>query len=174
MRRLADAGRIRSLLRRLGEAARRESRIYLTGGATAVLVGWRDSTIDADLKVEGDEDAILRAIPAIKEALEINVELACPADFIPELPGWRDRSPFVAREGKADVFHYDPCAQALAKIERGHDRDLADVREMLARSLVNRAGLRDLFARIEPDLYRYPAIAPARFRRAVDETLGAG
>ena len=75
----------------------------------------------------------LREIPAIKDDLQVNVELASPAHFIPELPGWRDRSPFIVREGSIDFHHYDFYAQALAKIERAHARDLEDVREMSAR-----------------------------------------
>jgi hypothetical protein len=33
--------------------------------------------------------------------------------------------------------HYDFHAQALAKVERGHSQDVADVREMLVRGLVS-------------------------------------
>ena len=81
-------------------------------------------------------DAILREIPAIKDDLQVNVELASPAHFIPELPGWRDRRPFIVREGWIDFHHYDFYAQALAKIERAHARDLEDVREMAADGLI--------------------------------------
>ena len=110
---------------------------------------------------------MLREIPAIKEELQVNVELASPAHFIPELPGWRDRSPFVIREGTIDFHHYDFYAQALAKIERAHDRDVDDVREMAARGLIEPARLTGFFDLIAPQLYRYPAIAAASFRRAV-------
>jgi hypothetical protein len=61
MRTLVDAGRIRELMRAMGRAARRPARVYLTGGATAVLHGWRPSTIDVDLKLVPDDDALLRA-----------------------------------------------------------------------------------------------------------------
>jgi hypothetical protein len=172
MRRPVDASRIRELLRRLGAAAREETRLYLTGGATAVLVGWRPSTIDVDLKLEPDSDALLRAVPALKEELEMNIELAAPDQFIPELPGWRERSPFVVREGRLSCHHYDLCAQALAKIERGHAQDRRDVREMLVRGLVTREELARRFAEIEPLLYRFPAIDPRAFRRAVEEFTG--
>ena len=97
----------------------------------------------------------------------MNVDLASPGDFIPELPGWRERSPFAGREGKLSFHHYELAAQALAKIERGHAQDLLDVREMLARGLVGRDELLARFAQIEPLLYRYPAIDPAAFRSAV-------
>jgi hypothetical protein len=68
--------------------------------------------------------------------------------------------------------HYDFYAQALAKIERGEQKDLGDVREMLARRLIEPARAWDLFRAIEPKLYRFPAIDPARFRRAVGAALG--
>jgi hypothetical protein len=145
----------------------------LTGGATAVLLGWRPTTIDVDVKLEPETDALLRAIAGLKERLHINVELASPADFIPELPGWEDRSVFVAQHGKLAVFHYDLYAQALAKIERSHAQDVGDVREMVGRGLVEPARLLELFGRIEPELYRYPALDPRSFRRAV-EAVAAG
>jgi hypothetical protein len=99
------------------------------------------------------------------------VELASPAHFIPELPGWDERSPFITREGMVSFHHYDLYAQALSKIERGHAQDRQDVTEMLRRGLVDPARLRELFAQIEPKLYRYPAIDPASFRRAVEDAL---
>jgi len=42
----STAPRIRGLMAALGRAARGPGAIYLTGGATAVLLGWRESTID--------------------------------------------------------------------------------------------------------------------------------
>lgn len=172
MRRAADADRIHRLLAELGAAAINESALYLVGGATAVLHGWRSTTIDVDIHLEPETDDILRAIPLLKDSLEINVELASPADFIPELPGWRDRSPFVDRIGRLTVRHYDPYAQLLAKIERDHALDRTDVHELLERGLVDRRRATELFAAIEPHLFRYPAIDPNAFRRRVDATLG--
>jgi hypothetical protein len=158
-------------MRRCGEQRGVPGRVYLTGGATAVLLGWRQSTIDVDLKLEAGAEALLRAIAALKEELEINVELASPADFIPELPGWRERSLFIAREGTLDFYHYDLYAQALAKIERAHAIDLIDVREMIARGYVDPAAALRLLTEIEPELYRYPAIDPPSFRRRAEELL---
>jgi hypothetical protein len=168
MRQPLDRERVLRFMRALGAEAESETRLFFTGGATAVLFGWRPSTIDLDIKLEPETDRLLRAIPALKESLEMNVELASPGDFIPELPGWRDRSVFIAREGKLSCYHYDLAAQALAKIERGHAQDLDDVAQMLARGLVGRQELLARFADIEPQLHRYPAIDPAAFRRAVE------
>ncbi len=171
MRRVADAERVRTFLTELARAADAPGRVYLTGGATAVLLGWRPTTIDVDLKLVPEADALLRAIADLKDRLSINVELAAPSDFIPELPGWEDRSPFVLQAGSLAVFHYDLYAQALAKIERGHAQDVGDVKHLLRSGLVEPARLRALFEQIEPRLYRYPALDPTSFRRAVEAAL---
>lgn len=160
-------------MRALGRNAEREVRIYFTGGATAVLYGWRSATVDVDLKVVPETDALFRALPTLKEELSINLELASPADFVPELPAWESRSPFIQKEGNASFHHYDLYSQALAKIERGHRQDLEDAREMLRRGLIEPARLLRYFEEMEPRLYRYPAIDPATFRRAVEEFLEA-
>jgi len=68
-------------------------------------------------------------------------------------------------------YHYDFYAQALAKIERGHSQDLQDVQAMLDRGLITPQAVRRHFDEIEPLLYRYPAISPAAFRRAVEAML---
>jgi hypothetical protein len=158
-------------MRALGRAARDEGRVYLTGGASAVLLGWRTSTLDVDLKLIPDSGDLLRAIAELKETLRINIELAAPDDFIPALPGWQERSRFIAREGKLAFHHYDFYAQALAKIERGHHVDRDDVRQLLDTGLVERERLVALFEAIEPQLHRYPAIDPPSFRRAVSAAL---
>jgi hypothetical protein len=69
------------------------------------------------MRLEPDLDALLRALPALKNDLGVNIGLASPPDFIPELPGGRERSPFVFREGDVDVHHFDFYSQALSKIE---------------------------------------------------------
>jgi hypothetical protein len=169
MRRPVDSDRIRAFAREVGRHARRETKLYLTGGATAVLHGWRDMTVDIDVRFEPDDDEIFRAIAGLKDRLDLNVEFASPPDFIPELPGWRDRSPFLFREGKVDVHEFDFYSQALSKIERGFDHDLADVAAMFRDGLVERPRLRDLFSEIEADLFRYLAIDAEAFRRKVEQ-----
>jgi len=158
-------------MRALGAVAKDETCVYFTGGASAVLLGWRPSTIDVDLAFVPERDELFRALPALKNDLELNVELASPADFLPEIPGWEGRSVFIAREGKVSFHHYDFYAQALAKIERGHAQDRADVEAMLKNGLVEPGRLRDLFEAIAPKLYRFPAIDPDSLRRALEEAL---
>jgi uncharacterized nucleotidyltransferase DUF6036 len=171
MREVAEQGRIRRFMAALGDAAHDEARVYFTGGASAVLQGWRATTVDVDIEIVPDRDELLRALPALKERLAINVELAAPSHFIPELPGWEDRSVFIAREGRVQFFHYDFYSQALAKIERGHSQDRADVASMIDTGLVVPSVLRELFEKIVPALFRYPALDPAAFRRALESTF---
>jgi len=172
MRQLADSPRIREFLRALGAEAEEAARLYLTGGATAVLYGWRPQAIDLDLKLVPEDPRLLAALPRVAERLGLNVERACPGDYLPELEGWEDRSPFVAREGPLAFYHYDLSAQALAKIARGHALDLEDLNAMLSRGLVARGDLLEHFSRIEPRLHLFPALDASRLRLFVEETLG--
>jgi hypothetical protein len=171
MRDPADLTRIESFMRALGDRARESSRVYLTGGATAVLYGWRPSTIDVDVKFAPERDELFRAVADLKDRLHLNVELASPADFIPVRPDWEERSPFITREGRLSFHHFDLCAQALAKIERNHEQDRKDVAEFLDRGLVTREALAAYFDAIAPEIYRYPALDETSFRRRVAETL---
>jgi len=174
VRELADEPRIQRLMRALGAAAAREGDCFLTGGATAVLIGWRPTTVDVDLMFEPEQDEVLRAIPQLKDELAVNVELASPGDFIPLPASWRERSPQVTRLGRLTFRHFDPYSQVLAKLERAHARDLEDVAEMARRGLVEEGPLRERFAEIEPELYRFPAIDAPAFRARVDAFAGRG
>ena len=147
----------------LGRVAREPGRIYFTGGVSAVLIGWREMTMDVDLKPDPEPEGIFEALPRLKDELEINIELAAPDDFIPALEGWRERSVFIAHHGRIDFFHYDFYAQALAKIERDHDRDRRDVEQIFARGLARKDRVIECFREIEPKLVRFPAIDPRAF-----------
>lgn len=169
MRTLASKDKIEAFMERFGNAARTDSHVYLSGGASAVLLGWRDSTVDVDISFAAENDDLLRTIPKIKEELRLNVELASPPDFIPALPGWETRSRFIDRKGKASFYHFDFYSQALSKIERSHRQDLKDVRAMFDLGLITRDKLLEMFHAIETQLYKYPAIDPARFAKSVKE-----
>lgn len=168
MRQPVTAARVDEFMKALGSGVTSPARVFLVGGASAVLLGWRDSTIDIDLKAIPERDDILRQLSALKERLEINIELASPDNFIPELPGWEDRSQFVRQEGKLTFLHYDFYAQALAKIERGHETDLQDIQQMTRSNLVDPRRLLELFSQIEGDIHKYPALDAPSFRRAVE------
>jgi hypothetical protein len=129
-----DRQRILEFLHRLGTRYRGGGRLYLVGGTTLVLEGFRSQTLDIDVTFEvspADETRLIEAIRELKEVLAVNVEQVSPGDFIPLPAGYRDRSEFVGRFGELDVFHFDLYSTALSKIERGNEQDFADVLTLL-------------------------------------------
>jgi hypothetical protein len=119
-----------------------------------------------------EQDEVLRAIPRAEGGAFDQRRARLAGRFHPASKGWRDRGLFIDRIGRLAFRHFDPHSQALAKLERGHTQDLADVRELLDRRLVDEAELRSRFNEIEPELYRFPAVDPADFRISVEGFLG--
>jgi hypothetical protein len=171
MRRKVTRETLQQFMEELAAAARSPGKVYFTGGATALLLGFRDQTIDVDLKLDPEPEGAFEAIAALKDRLDLNVELASPDDFIPTEADWRERSAHIATIGPVQYFHYDFSLQALSKIERGHAQDLEDVRSLLRGGYVTAGGLRTRLAQIEPGLLRYPAIDPTRFKQQVEGFL---
>jgi hypothetical protein len=159
-------------LERLGASAKTPGTCFITGGGSALLVGWRETTIDLDLKFDPEPVGVFDAIPALKRALHIHVELAAPSDFLPPLSRWRERCTFVGKYGLMEVYHYDFYSQALSKLERGHTKDYLDVTEMLRRALIVPADLLAHAEAIRPEIRRYPAVDEESFILRVKEFLG--
>jgi hypothetical protein len=111
-----DRRRLGEVLEALGRRARGPGRIYLTGGATALLHGWRKSTVDVDLKLDPEPAGIFEAIAELKEEFDVNLELASPDQFIPPVPGWRDLEEGLERI-VPDLPRY-PSLDAVAFVER--------------------------------------------------------
>lgn len=149
-------------------APRKKShRVYLVGGGTAVYLGWRESTIDADLYA--DDESVFRDIQAIKERLDINIEFAQPEQFVPPLAGTADRHVFINTIERVSFYHYDPYSQLLSKVVRGFRRDLADAAALVETGMVDLEQFQGLVAEISPSTYaRYPRLSPAAVREAVD------
>ena len=88
---------------------RHRVRFYLVGGIVLIDLGLRGTTLDIDYAADADEPVVLgdleQAIRALKEELDINVEPASPADFLPIPPSVLDQSRFVGRYGPVDVFY---------------------------------------------------------------------
>lgn len=158
MRPKVDAQKIERLMQALGLEAQGSGCIYFTGGASALLIGWRSSTVDVDIRLDPEPPGIFQAIAKLKQELNINIELASPQDFLPPLPGWRDRSVFIGKQGQISFYHYDFTAQALSKLSRGFDRDINDVQAMYEQKLFSLEELQDCFEAIAPDLIRFPAL----------------
>jgi len=161
-------------MKRFGEAASGPGAVFLCGGTSAVQIGWRQSTNDADLHLDPEPPGLLASLPRIKEELGLNIELAAPSDFVPVRDDWRDRSPFIRRHGSIDFFHYDFYSQALAKLERSHRQDTRDIEEMISRGLIDTAEFKRMVESIEPRLIRFPAIDPPSLRRKLRRLLERG
>ena len=170
MRRELTGEALRELMSELARTAprRRSFRVYVVGGGTAVLAGWRSSTIDADLSADRDE--VFRDIQGIKERLRLNVEFVRPEDFVPALAGSAARHRFIERVGNIDFHHYDPYAQLLSKVVRGFRKDLLDAERFVGSGWVDPRRFRDLVESIPDSAYaRYPNLS----RASVVDAVGA-
>src|ERR1051325_12144714 len=115
MRRKVTVERLQQFMKELADASRSPGKVYLTGGATALLLGFREQTIDIDLKLDPEPAGAFEAIAGLKNRLDVNVKLASPDDFIPRDRDWRERRPPIASLGRLEFFHYHFSLQALAE-----------------------------------------------------------
>lgn len=163
---------MRELMKELARTAPPDGpfRVYVVGGGTAVLEGWREATIDADLYAEREE--VFRDIQGIKNRLQLNIELVRPEQFVPPLPGSAERHVFIDRVGDIDFYHYDPYAQLLSKIVRGFRKDLLDAERFVNSGMVDPRRFRELVEEIPETAYaRYPNLARDSVLAAVDDVL---
>ena len=161
-------------MRELARSAKpkQDYRVYLVGGGTAVLEGWRESSIDVDLYAKQDD--IFRDVQAIKERLRLNIELVRPEDFVPPLEGSEDRHVLIETVGRVSFYHYDPYAQLLSKIVRGFARDLTDATALVTSGMVNPDRFRKLVKDIPESVYsKYPRLSPQAVQSAVDDFLSS-
>lgn len=157
MRENSNKIRIEKFIDEVGLFVKKPVNVYFTGGATAVMLGIRESTIDIDIKFDPDEIQMYEAIKYLKEKLNMNIELASPSDFIPALPSWKERSIFIVQKGSVRFFHYDLYSQVIAKVQRRWKQDLSDVAGFM-RNNVDKEKLLELFISIKPAFIKYPSI----------------
>lgn len=168
MRSTVDPQKIERLMQILGREAQGSGCVYFTGGASALLIGWRSATVDVDIRLDPEPPGIFQAIAKLKQELNINIELASPQDFLPPLPGWRDHSTFIGKRGQISFYHYDFRSQALSKLSRGFDRDLKDVQAMYEQNLFSLRELQECFEAITPELIRFPSLNSDTLRNRVE------
>ena len=88
------------------------------------------------------------------------MEFASPVDFIPLPSQWEMHAQYVG----IDVFYFDFYSIALSKIERGNNRDIADVKLLVERGIVSLDELDVAYQEVLSQLGgRYPRITPQRF-----------
>ena len=165
---------LRALMRDLARSAVNEEHysVFLVGGGTAVLNGWRDSSIDVDLY--SPRDGIFDDVQAIKERLQLNIETVRPEDFVPPLAGSEDRHVLIETIGRVTFYHYDPYAQLFSKVVRGFERDLIDAQAFVGSRMVDAVRFRSLVWAIPDAAWsKYPRLSPGAVRQAVDDFLSA-
>ncbi len=94
-RRDATRAEITAFLRELGRRFKGSGSLFLVGGSMLVYQGYRPRTVDIDYRIEltsGDDGEFIQALRATQRVIDLNVEAASPADFIPLPQGWRDRA----------------------------------------------------------------------------------
>ncbi|OBQ38388.1 MAG: hypothetical protein AN487_07685 [Anabaena sp. CRKS33] len=155
MRANIDTQKLERLMQLLGREAQGSGCIYFTGGASALLIGWRNSTIDVDIRLDPEPPGIFQAIAKLKQ----------------ELNRWRDRSVFIGKRGQISFYHYDFTAQALAKLSRGFNRDIKDVEAMYKQKLFSLNDLRNCFEAITPELIRFPSLNPDILKSRIEKFI---
>ena len=167
MRPSVDKTAIESFLQQVGQTFRKPGRLYLVGGAALVHAGVRPGFTQAiDIQVSGaNEGELIVAIQRLIQQLQINVEFASPADFIPLPSQWEMHAQYTGRYGGVDVFYFDFYSIALSKIERGNSRDINDVKLLVQQGIITLneldAAYREVLAQLGQG--RYPRITPQRF-----------
>lgn len=162
-----DKTAVESFLQQLGRSFHKPGRLYLVGSAALVHAGIRPGfTLDIDVQVGGaNEGELIVAIQCLIQQMQVNVEFASPADFIPLPSQWESHAQYVGRYGEIEVFYFDFYSIALSKIERGNDRDIRDVKLLIEQRIIL---LDELDATYQETLSqlgqgRYPRITPERF-----------
>lgn len=167
MRPGVDKAAIESFLRQLGRTFRKRGRLYLVGGAALVHLGLRSGlTQDIDVQVGGaNEGELIVAIQQLIQQMQINVEFASPGDFMPLPSQWEAHARYVGRYGQIDVFYFDFYSIALSKIERGNDRDIADVKLLVQQGVITLSELDAAYQEVLAQLGkgRYPRVTPQQF-----------
>ena len=163
---------IAAFLHELGRQFHGRAALYLAGGASLVYEGFRPRTVDIDYRVElqsGDDSQFIQALRAAQRTVPVNVEPASPADFIPLPAGWQDRSRFLTQEGGLTIYAFDPLSTALAKIQRGQERDISDVSTMCQAGLINLDQIVAAFEEIAPriETEALPRVTEQDFRRKI-------
>ncbi len=147
------AREIGEFLEALGREFHGRAQVYLVGGATIVLEGLRPTTLDIDVSLDVDpalHGELIQAIRRLKDRLQVNVEEASPADFIPLPAGSLDRRIWIGKYGGIDAFHFDPYSVALGKIDRGQEKDFEDVEGLLDAGKIDFERLRRCYEEVLP------------------------
>jgi hypothetical protein len=115
-------------------------------------LGLRAATLDIDYVADADDPAALaeleQVIRDLKNELDLNIEPASPADFLPIPSGALEWSRFVGQHGSVSVYYYDLASQVIAKSARGLEQDLADAEQLVRTGQVSWTEVQERWAQV--------------------------
>jgi hypothetical protein len=136
---------------------RQPARLYLVGGAAMVHRGIRPGqTLDIDIQITVDPANLTAQIAQLKQRLNMNIEFASPADFMPLPTQWETRSQFIKRYGQVDAFYFDWYSIALSKMQRANRQDVVDVQLLVRQGFVDGTELDRLYQDVLGKIGRPP------------------
>jgi hypothetical protein len=169
MRQRVGQQEIEQFLVQLGRT-RQPGRLYLVGGAAMVHRGIRPGqTLDIDIQITVDPANLTAQIAQLKQRLNMNIEFASPADFMPLPAQWEARSQFIKRYGQVDAFYFDWYSIALSKMQRANRQDVVDVQLLVRQGFIDLTELdrfyQDVLGKIgQPPYDRLlPNLSPQQF-----------
>ena len=160
---------ILAVLEAIGSGATSAGVVLVCGGTSAVIEGWRQGTVDIDLGYLTEPGNFFQTLSTIISSKDVSVDMVTPASFVPTLPGAASRHELIARYGQVEFRHFDFYTQALAKLQRGRARDMADVLAMIEAGKITPHQLLNHFVEVEGELIRYPAVDADRLRHLVEQ-----
>ncbi|HEY1349425.1 MAG TPA: DUF6036 family nucleotidyltransferase [Ktedonobacteraceae bacterium] len=147
---------IEQFLVQLGRT-RQPGRLYLVGGAALVHRGIRPGqTLDIDIQITVDPANLTAQVAQLKQRLNMNIEFASPADFMPLPAQWETRSQFIKRYGQVDAFYFDWYSIALSKMQRASRQDIVDVQLLVRQGFVTLTELDHLYQDVLGKIGRPP------------------
>ena len=152
---LVTPSSLQDFLRQVARCFRHDGSLYLVGGSSLLFVEAKDSTFDIDFSFDVEtqhHEQFIHCLRQVSRRMMVAIEQAAPHQFIPLPKGYEERHGFVERYGQLDVFTYDFYSVALSKIERGFDKDYADVMSMIERGVIEFEQLEVYFEEILPQV----------------------
>ena len=172
MRAPADRQRIDRFFAALSQRLRLPLRLYLVGGSVLVDLGLRPATLDIDYVAAADDPRALadleRQLPKLKDEIDVNVEPAGPADFMPVPRRALDESRYVRSCGPVSVYHYHYPTLILAKVARAAERDLGDVELLIREGVTDWAAVERAWAEVRASETGWLRHTPSEVERLME------
>ncbi|MBM3272502.1 hypothetical protein FJY94_04470 [Candidatus Kaiserbacteria bacterium] len=133
---LSSPDQLVEFFERLSQRHPESAEVYLFGGSALLLIGGRRITADVDYTIDPSADALRRAISEVGAEMGLDIEESAPAEFMPLPAGVEARHKVIGQYGQLRVYVYDPYSIAVMKLDRAFERDIEDVRFLIASGVI--------------------------------------